>query len=344
MDSLTAERPPAEAKPVKRPRRHIIAKFFAFVLTTLIIFAAALLGLMWILVNGPSPTARALFVRSVRETSAIGFLADIYLTAEEIALIEAQGMDAPPDETDASLITVAKSGGGIEITDVAGPSFRGKLMIVSDPLRVFVGVPDSFGDAGLTLSEMIENTGAVAGVNGGGFYDPGGNGSGGVPDGIVICGGELEYDRGAMENDYGKRFSVCGIDGEGVLLMGDMTGREALDAGIVWGVSYGPVLVQNGEKRSGVWSGINPRTAIGQRADGAILLLVIDGRQVYSIGATYEDVADVMLKYGAVNAYNLDGGSSTMMMYEGEVLNVCASIIGPRQLPTAILVREEAEE
>jgi exopolysaccharide biosynthesis protein len=88
-------------------------------------------------------------------------------------------------------------------------------------------------------------------------------------------------------------------------------------------------------------SGVNPRTAIGQRSDGAILMLVIDGRQVISLGATMEDLVDIMMEYGAVNACNLDGGSSSLMWFEGEYVNNCASVIGIRPVPTTFLVLKE---
>ena len=87
-------------------------------------------------------------------------------------------------------------------------------------------------------------------------------------------------------------------------------------------------------------SGLNPRTAIGQRDDGCILMLVVDGRQVHSYGATYKDLQDIMLEYGAVNAFNLDGGSSTTMWYNGSYVNSCSSANGiARPIPDAFLFR-----
>ena len=112
---------------------------------------------------------------------------------------------------------------------------------------------------------------------------------------------------------------------------------------IQYGVSFGPVLVANGESvlPENTASGLNPRTAIGQRSDGAMLLLVIDGRQVVSLGATLQDLAEIMLKFGAVNACNLDGGSSSLMWFQGDYINNCASVIGIRPVPTTFLVLKE---
>ena len=111
-------------------------------------------------------------------------------------------------------------------------------------------------------------------------------------------------------------------------------------------MSFGPLLIVNGQSVNvtGTGGGLNPRTAIGQTADGRVLLLVIDGRQTTSLGATFKDIIEIMFEYGAVNAANLDGGSSTLMMFDGEILNSSASLYGPRQLPTAFLVRGAEDE
>ena len=92
-------------------------------------------------------------------------------------------------------------------------------------------------------------------------------------------------------------------------------------------------------------SGFNPRTVIGQRADGTVIFLCVDGRQAGSLGATYGDTIDIMVEYGAVNACNLDGGSSTVMLLRDEngqvqfVNNVSLLQEDPRRMPTAFMVR-----
>ena len=101
-------------------------------------------------------------------------------------------------------------------------------------------------------------------------------------------------------------------------------------------------LIINGEvQRQNLGGGVNPRTALGQRDDGALLLLVLDGRSINTLGATMEDVVNIMLEYGAVNAGNLDGGSSSVMVYDGEIINHCASVTGPRRIPTGFIVLKE---
>ena len=151
----------------------------------------------------------------------------------------------------------------------------------------------------------------------------------------MIKDGELLY------GDLNSSSSIVGFDQNDVLVVGTLTGQECLDRGIRDAVSFGPAFIVDGQAMevTGSGGGLNPRPVLGQRADGAVLMLVIDGRQPHSLGATYKDCIDVMLEYGAVNAGNLDGGSSTILLYDGEVRNVCASLYGPRNLPTAFIVK-----
>ncbi|MGN0977978.1 MAG: phosphodiester glycosidase family protein, partial [Faecousia sp.] len=101
-------------------------------------------------------------------------------------------------------------------------------------------------------------------------------------------------------------------------------------------------------------SGYNPRTAIGQREDGAVIFICIDGRQAGSLGGTYADIIDIMVEYKAVNACNMDGGSSSVMMYRdnygrygdaGEVVminNYSLLQSEPRRMPNFWMVRPAA--
>lgn len=339
---------------------HFIVKFLKrlliWLLVTILIAVGTLYGVMYILVKGPSPTARNLFVRSVRETSAMYWLADLFLTEEEITEIENAGEDVPLEETDTSLVTIVatepvsedgpvvddwglcdEDGDGIVLEQVNGFGYMGYMLVVYDPSRIMLGTPEKFGGAGLTVQDMCLKYDCVAGINGGGFEDSNGTGSGGIPLGMTVVNGEVAY--GAE----GGTYNFVGFDDNYILHTGKMKPAEARERNIQFGCSFGPVLVLNGEKTEDtvLSSGVNPRTAIGQRSDGAVLLLVVDGRQAHSLGATYSDMADVMLSYGAVNACNLDGGSSTVLWFDGEYINHCASVIGFRPLPTAFLVKKE---
>lgn len=322
----------------------ITGKLFLWVFVTLALLTAGFLVMIYMVSRGPSGQIRNLFVTSVRETSAAGFLADIFLSDQEVAAIMASNVvEAGEINTDTDLFTFTEEPGDtdeessdIEIVDVRGALYKGKMMIVKDPSRVKVGICDEFdkNKAGLTLLEIIDKYDAVAGVNGGRYNDDNGFGKGGQPEGIVFSEGKLVY------GELDKTYNIYGFDKNNVFICGKMTGQEAVDKGFRDAVTFGPALVVNGKAVSttGTGGGLNPRTAIGQRADGAVLLLVIEGRQTSSLGATYLDLIEIMLDFGAVNAANLDGGMSSSMAYEGEeILNNC-SIKGARDMPTAFVV------
>ncbi len=332
----------------------VIGKILCVILETVLLLAVGLYGVMYVLAKGPSPTARDIFVLSVRETSAVGFLANLFFTEEEIARIEAGGSEAEFEDTDTSLIVIPKptsppedpsgpmpdawglvdeDGDGIIIDTVKGEGFTGYMMVVLDPSRVIMGSkPESFGSRGYTVAQMVEEFDAVAGINAGGFYDPNGHGNGSIPDTMVIFGGQTYYP------EFGSSTGFVGIDSSHILHVGRFTPSQAQEKDIQYGVGFGPVLISNGQAITTSVSGVNPRTGIGQRSDGAILMLVIDGRQVSSLGATYRDMTELFFAYGAVNACNLDGGSSSMMWYDGGYINNCASVIGVRPVPTTFLV------
>lgn len=222
-----------------------------------------------------------------------------------------------------------------EMIDIKKGSFKGKMFLVHDPSKVKIVSIPSFGGGGWTLGKFCEEYDALAALNAGGFEDEDGKGKGGIPDGVVIRDGNIVY--GSAGSSYKD---VVGFDANHVLHVGNMSGSQALSCGIVDGMSFslGPVLIQDGVKQSGFNSGVNPRSAIGQTADGTVILLAIEGRMFDSLGATFEDVSDLMEEYGAVNAANLDGGSSSGLYYEGERVTRSCSVIGDRPLPTAIIV------
>lgn len=335
----------------------IVGRIFATIGVTLGILVAGLYVIMLILTHGPSPVARDLFVLSVRESSAGGFLANMVCSKELIAQIEeANRVDIVDDVTDSSLIVFKDpeepgaddpievpgkepylTKDGILFYEVKGPTYAGTMMVVQDASRVFVGTSKDRYDssAGLNVPAITERYHATLGINAGGFEDINGVGNGGTPLGIVMSEGELKY------GSRSQWYELIGFDKNNVFVIGKMTGQQAIDRGIRDAVSFGPFLILNGESLpvSGMGGGLNPRTAIGQRADGAVLLLIIDGRQTHSLGASMNDLINVMLDFGAVNAANLDGGGSTVLYYDGEIQNKVASIYGARGIPTAFLVR-----
>ncbi|AHM66244.1 phosphodiester glycosidase family protein [Paenibacillus polymyxa] len=230
----------------------------------------------------------------------------------------------------------------VEVEEVSGRNYHGYVMTVHDPTKIRLGVPAKVG-RGEHVSSMVERLGAVAGVNGGGFADPNWNGNGFKPIGVVISQGQIYY------NDMGKNASVqiVGIDKQGKMIAGHYSLSELSKMNVQEAVTFQPRLIVNGKglirNASEGW-GIAPRTAMGQRADGAILFVTVDGRQPgYSIGANLYDMQNILLKHGAVIGANLDGGSSTVLVKDNTIVNKPSSEYGERYLPTAFLVFEHPE-
>lgn len=233
---------------------------------------------------------------------------------------------------------------GLYVKQVSGLTWRGYVMLIQDPLRVKLVDTSQQFSCGENVMTMVTNSGAVAGINGGGFQD-GANydSNGGMPAGLLIEDSKLVYPYTADDSTV---YNMIGINTNGALLLRHCTSQWALDNGIVSAVSFSPFLVVNGEglikNGTGGW-GIAPRTAIGQRKTGEFLFLVIDGRQVdWSIGCDLDVLQQVMLDEGAYNAAMLDGGSSTAMVYDGNYIN--RPSLGHERWINNCFVVTEAEE
>ncbi len=330
--------------------------------TVIALVLVAAIGAGFVAFKGPSESLGDLLTVTMLETSALKFVPRIYHSQAEIdQILKRNSVVEDDSETDTSMIVVAGptpepgqepvqstepdpqnrviSEDGIDVYEVHGATYNGWMMIVHDPSRVSVGVcrEEFSSKPGLRLKEIAERYGAVAAINGGGFSDEGGVGNGGRPLGLVIADGKL-LNKARVKSDHAV---VAGFNQDNVLIVGKLTTDQAQEKGLRDALAFGPALVVNGEAAqvSGSSSGLNPRTAIGQRADGAVLLLVIDGRQASSLGATYSDLISVLMEYGAVNAVNMDGGSSSLMCYKGEYLNKGVILTGDRDIPDGFIVR-----
>ncbi len=217
-------------------------------------------------------------------------------------------------------------------------TYRGSTvyaMFILDPSRVFVGISNPEMAVGDTLDVMAERYGAVGGINAGGFLDEGGGGTGGKPYGVTYTDGECvnEVEGGVL----------AGLNGSNQLIAGYFSKDDCEAADIRNAVTFGPVLVEYGNKMNAdsFERGIGARTAIGQREDGTIVMVVTDGRQGYSIGLTFPDMVNILYdKFGCVTGINMDGGNSSCMLFNGELINNPANqAAGTRTLPTAWLIK-----
>ncbi len=234
-------------------------------------------------------------------------------------------------------VTVNDIEEGLYIAEVKGEGYWGLAMLIDDPARVFVG-HTTLPNEGLRIPYMLKAHGAIAGINASGFNDLGGEGNGAQPMGKSCSNGQLW-------GDYSNFYSSIVLTESNRLVVGFLNDWEKYN--IRDGAQFSPVLIANGKQMvtgSAGW-GLQPRTAIGQREDGVIIFLVVDGRDVtHSIGITVGEMAEIMKKYGAVNAACCDGGSSCVLAYRGEVLNKNTSLnptLG-RRLPNAFLVRPKS--
>ena len=225
---------------------------------------------------------------------------------------------------------------GIVILNVEDTNYKGKLIIVDDPSRVILSTTDYKGSRGEFICDYLEKENAVVGVNASGFIDTGGVSLGGQVSGMCVSQGEYW-------GSYKSKYTLLGFDTDDRMVVGGTDNWEEYN--IRDGMQYRPSLILNGEKvvsDSAGW-GLQPRTTMGQCANGVVLILVMDGRQVgYSLGATMEDCADILLEYGAVTAAACDGGSSSVIGYKGEIINEPSTNMPTgRYLPNAWVVKSK---
>ncbi|WP_273420808.1 phosphodiester glycosidase family protein [Veillonella caviae] len=234
----------------------------------------------------------------------------------------------------------AREDQSLNLERIESPRYIGYILEIPDPRRIQVATAANIQEKGDTTSNIAKMNGAVAAINGGGFHDPNGTGTGRLPYGFILHDGEY-----IIGKDVGPDEDVdfVGFSKSGNLIAGNYDKTELGDMNAMEGITFGPPLIVDGKKMitegDGGW-GVGPRTAIGQRKDGTVLFLVIDGRQPgYSLGATLRDVQDVLYEKGAYIAANLDGGSSSTLYLNGKVVNKPADLLGERMIPTAFIVK-----
>lgn len=329
--------------------------------------------------HGPSKTVRNALVQSAMQASATKWVPGLFLDKETVDQIIKASEEKAPEEVDVPPPEDTGPGGAVyvpkndngdpEIPDIsdgiefhkdAAGTFRAYVMIIHDPSKVFVGVSSNdFPNAvrGQRIYDAADKYGAIVAMNGGEFSDPGGEGLGGQPIGLTYSQGKCVW------NDNRKR-TFIGIDNNNKLIVSEsMTKAEADALGIRDGVSFqtGNVLIETKDGSTVCYyahenKGKAQRTAIGQRADGKFVFIVTDGRTASSIGADYDDMINMMLKYGAINAGMLDGGSSAMLYYRNYItkynidvntldeyqrlglVNSYKAFTRPRYLPTFFMV------
>lgn len=337
----------------------IIGKVFSFLGITLGMIFIALVLTITLICHGPSESAKELFATTILETGQLKFLANVFLSKDELQkIVDKNSLQDMDDEVDKNLINTEgnKEKELIEIHNVSGDGFEGTMMVVNDPSKISLATTYPWSEYGKELGVIVDEAGAIAGVNGGIYYSSGNKG--GRPYGVTVSNGEIQditlgwsglYLIGFDENNLLRIISLEGMNKSAVeKMVKEEKIRDAIsfqeessDAN-----NHFVKLIINGEKRelSGKGSGQNPRTAIGQRKDGSVLILVTDGRGKNGhLGATASDLIDIMAEYGAVNAANVDGGSSSSLYYNKKYLRTSVTFYYTNsswRLPTAFVVKD----
>ena len=222
-----------------------------------------------------------------------------------------------------------------KIIPLSGSGYKGYMGVIYDPSRVSLLLAPKFGQTGEFLQTMAKDAGAKLAINASGFIDINERGNGGQPTGTIIKDGKIVW----TGKSTGYVGGIAGFNKDNVLVLTHSTAEQAVQDGMRDAVEFGPFLIVNGQpaiiKGNGGW-GTAPRTVLAQRKDGIVLFVIIDGRQPgYSIGINMPDLVDLLLKYKAYNAVNLDGGASSSLVENGEIINKpCAiSVTGERLIP-----------
>ncbi len=234
-------------------------------------------------------------------------------------------------------LLVLDTANNLMLVGVSKDAYKGKLAIIKAPEQVELMKSDSFGSRGQEAESYGLKEDVLLVINASGFKDVGGHGSGGEVKGSVIIDG-TEYSR--HSNDSTWKF--CGMTKENKMYVRNYPYDSVKD--YRWGMEFLPALIVDGESvvDGSFGMGIQPRTAVGQTQDGDMLLLIIDGRQVgYSLGCTVEECKNILMDYKAYQAMNMDGGSSSVMWYNGNYITKSSSVSGRgRFMPDAFVVKK----
>ncbi len=325
-----------------------VLKVLAVLFTVIIFIGVTLVISIGMMCSDRYPAAQQITVTTFLETGQMKFIPGMFLSEEKIQdIVNSNSMQSLNDSVDEGLIDVGGKSGkvdiseytddaekDIEIVEISGGTYFGTLIIVKDPSRVSVASIYPWREEGVTLGELVESNGSLGGINGGLYRSY--NNSGGEPYGVLISEGEIQSNEpqqfpglvliGFTEDNILQIIDISQMNSDDILkLVEEKKIRDAVsfqEEATDSNNHFVQLIINNEERQmNGTGSGLNPRTVIGQRADGAVLLLVTDGRgRSGHLGASASDIINIMKEYGAVNAANLDGGSSSCMYYQGEYL------------------------
>ena len=249
------------------------------------------------------------------------------------------------NEYEKQILERDKNNNDYKIIEIDENGYEGYLVAIYEPERIKTVVTKNIGSRGQFLTELAKENDALLAINGGGFVDPNFEGTGGTPLGLTIVDGKI-----IESEEYKGSGGVIGFTKDNKLFTGKINLEEAKYYDLRDGVTFGPFLITNGKssiiKGNGGW-GTAPRTAIGQRKDGIVLFLVLDGRTLENPGASLADIIEIMERYGVYTAANLDGGTSTALVVDGTIVNTPINASGKnetRPISTAFILEKDDED
>ena len=310
-----------------------------FIIFEIIFIPLLAIGLIY---YGPFIQIKEMLVTTAMTTMTQQYIAKWFLSDEEINKIlekNRPNYNLGYQNLESIEIDYNDNLNGIELINISASTFKGKLLVIEDPSRVKLIMGDRILKNGNTVSDIVRQNDAIAGINAGGYVDLGRKEEYMIPSGLVVNNEEI------ISGNTEYNYAVTGLNSDNKLIVSNsMNYNTLIEKGVSDAVSFGPVIIQDGIPTISSFSdggmGIQPRTAIAQRKDGAILFLVIDGRTISSLGATLKNVQDVLLEHGAYNAFNLDGGSTTTMVYNDEVINHPSDFEKENLVPCAFIVKK----
>jgi len=316
------------------------SKKFLF-LTIFFILCDLIAAGCFVMMYGPYDYVRNLFVTTAMKTRNHQYLADVFYSKEKIEsimnnnyfitinedtnlndiIIDTSIKTTYENEYEEAILKRESEDDLYKMLEIKVGNANGYLTVIYDPTKVQLLRTKRFnaGTFGERVVDMCKRYGGIACINSGGFANGLDNGSD-IPQGYVIDEGEVVW---PLSGNNTIRGNIIGINHDGKLtLLNNTTGTEAINAGIKYGIEFGPFLIVNGKAMEivGLPYGVANKCVIAQRKDGIMLFLVTEG-ETYIDGASLKDVIETLKKYGAYNAANLDGGQSTSLVINNQLIN-----------------------
>lgn len=309
---------------------------------------------------GPFDGFRNFWITTAMRTATHQYLAQTFYTDEMIMnTIKNNSVSIISENTDTSAIVFSANNDVLEYESIYEEQIlkrdegndlykyfeievnntKAHVTVIYDPSRIEYAMSKNINNGGHTLSGLAKSEDAIIAINASGFSYVDKKI---VPYGTVIKDGKILFQNGKMNTNMG----LIGFTKDNVLVLTKENPETAIANGLEDAMTFGPFLIVNGKAAeitgNGGW-GYAPRTVIAQRKDGIVLFIVFDGRDLSNrtMGASMKDLIEILQRYKAYNAANLDGGGSSTLVINNQIVNKPGgwNYSGDRYLPDAWIVK-----